>query len=339
MTTAEMITTQASLIQSKSRPTVLIADDKEMNRTLYSEVLKDEGYRLLTAENGQQALELIRANSIDLALVDVMMPKMNGMTLCSQIKADPATRLLPVVLITGYAAQHRVNGIERGADAYLSKPIDNHELIAQIRSLIRVKRLTDDLESAETVLFTLARSIEAKDVYTEGHCNRLSTYSAALGARIKLPDSHLIALRRGGIVHDIGKVCVPEHILLKPGPLTREEWAIMKQHPSTGEQICAPLKSFALVLPIIRHHHEKLDGSGYPDGLKGEQIPLLARILTIVDVYDAITTDRPYRTALPPQDAFALMWREVNRGWWDGTLLAEFEQLIKDTMSVSGRKQ
>jgi putative two-component system response regulator len=184
------------------------------------------------------------------------------------------------------------------------------------------------LENAETVLFSLALSIEGKDPYTGGHCERLSKYSVALAGRVGLSELEKVALRRAGIVHDIGKVAVPDQILLKPGPLTPEERKIVELHPVVGERICTPLKSFRDVLPIIRHHHEKLDGSGYPDGLRDAQIPITARVTTVVDIYDSLTTDRPYRRALPPDEALRLMHQEAQRGWWDTGLLAEFEALV-----------
>jgi len=193
---------------------------------------------------------------------------------------------------------------------------------------MRLKQFTDELENAEIVLCSLARSIEAKDPYTEGHCDRLSKFSVALARQLGLPEEQRVALRRGGVVHDIGKVAVPEAILLKPGPLMHQERAIMETHVVVGERICAPLKSFRLVLPIIRHHHERMDGSGYPDGLTKQQIPLTARILQTVDVYDALTTDRPYRKAMSPKKAFEVIREEARRGWWDPALVDEFEALI-----------
>jgi putative two-component system response regulator len=231
-------------------------------------------------------------------------------------------------LITGLSeTQDRVRGLEAGADAFLSKPINLSELLARVRSLLSLKVFTDELERAESVLFALACSIEAKDPYTEGHCRRLSDCSAELGERVGLPEQQIVALRRAGIVHDIGKVAVPDNLLLKKGSLTQEEWKIMREHPVVGERICTPLKSFRLVLPIIRHHHEKLDGSGYPDGLKGEQIPLMARVLQIVDVYDALTTQRPYKRALSASESLETMANEVSQGWWDPHIFAEFQQM------------
>lgn len=193
------------------------------------------------------------------------------------------------------------------------------------------------MESAERVLLSLVLSIEAKDPYTEDHCNRLSRYSVSLGERLGLPSQLRRALHLGGIVHDVGKVAVPEHILLKPGPLNPEERKIMEQHTIIGERICAPLKSFRHVLPIIRHHHEKLDGSGYPDGLKGEEIPLTARILQTVDIYDALTTDRPYHKAMSSEKAFSIMHEEAKRGWWDEPLIREFASLILGGGSQTGQ--
>ncbi len=308
---------------------VLVADDDDGSRELLASILESRGYVVIRASDGDEALAILRKETIDLALLDVRMPGQNGFGVCQAIKNDPATRLIPVVLVTGLSdSGSRIQGIESGADDFLNKPVNSQELVARASSLIRLKHFTDELESAETVLASLALSIEAKDPYTEGHCSRLSRYSAALAEQLGLPQEQLVALRRAGIVHDIGKVAVPEEILLKPGPLTAEERAIMEVHPATGERICAPMKSFHLVLPIIRHHHERLDGSGYPDGLKDGKIPLTARILTVVDVYDALSTDRPYRKALAPEKAFEIMRQEVRRGWWDASLVDFFEGMI-----------
>jgi len=314
-------------------PTILIADDIESNRALLTEILSAESYRIVHAKDGEEAIEVFENGEVDLVLSDVMMPRRSGFAVCRAVKSNPDTRLIPVVLVTSLSAsEDRVQGIESGADDFINKPVNKEELLARVRSLLKIKQFTDELEHAENVLFALALSIEAKDPYTEGHCDRLSRSSETLAKRLNLTEEERIALRRGGVIHDIGKVAVPDQILLKPGPLTPEERKVMERHTVVGAGICSPLKSFRTVLPIIRHHHEKMDGSGYPDGLKGDAIPLTARILQTVDIYDALTTDRPYRKALAPERAFALMREEVKRGWWDAALVEELEAMVQTSV-------
>jgi putative two-component system response regulator len=310
--------------------TILIADDHESSLAGLEGLLALEGYNVVTAHDGEMALAEFERVQPDLLLLDVNMPKLRGTEVCRRIKSDPETMLVPVVLITALTAtQDRVAGIEVGADDFLNKPVQREPLLARVRSLLRLKTFTDELERAEAVLFALARSIEGKDPYTQGHCERLADYSARLGEHMGLPAEEIKALRRAGIVHDIGKVAVPDSILLKPSRLTRSEQMIVRLHPVVGERICASLKSFQLVLPIIRHHHEKMDGSGYPDGLKGEQIPLTARVLQIVDVYDALRTERPYKAALSSAAALSMMENEVKKGWWDSKVWAAFKDLVR----------
>jgi putative two-component system response regulator len=310
--------------------TVLIAEDNEAIRELMGEWLRQQGHRVLEVKDGEEAIQTVLAQPIDLAIFDVMMPRRSGFSACRAVKARPESRLVPVVLVTGLESREdRIQGIECGADDFLYKPLHREELLARVRSLLKLKQFTDELENAELVICSLALSIEAKDPYTNGHCERLAKWAEGLGRRLGLTEEQCVALRRAGVVHDIGKVAIPEPILLKRGPLTAEERAIMQLHPVLGERICAPLKSFRLVLPIIRHHHEKLDGSGYPDGLRGEQIPRAARILQIVDVFDALTTDRPYHAAFSRDEALALIKQEAERGWWDAGLVTEFEGLLE----------
>jgi len=319
---------------------ILIVDDDTANRELLESVLEISNFSVVSAGDGRQALIEFERTSPDLVLLDVQMPILDGFEVCRKLKSNPATRLTPVVLVTALSAtEDRVRGLEAGADDFLIKPVDRSELLARVRSLLSLKAFTDELEQAETVLFSLAQSIEGKDPYTEGHCQRLSDYSSYLGERMGLSLEEITALRRAGIVHDIGKIAVPDAILLKPAKLTPEEFKVMQQHPLVGERICGPLKSFRLVLPIIRHHHEKLNGTGYPDGLKGDEIPLTARILQVVDVFDALTTLRPYKRALSISETLEVMDEEVKKGWWDPDIFSQFKQLVaglEDLNSMMG---
>lgn len=310
---------------------ILIVDDESASRAALEMLLRREGFEVHDASDGSSALAECSSFRPDLVLLDVLMPGINGFEVCRRIKATPETRLTPVVLITGLSdTEDRIQGINAGADDFLSKPIDMNELLARTRSLIKLKQYTDDLENAEGVLFSLALSIEARDPYTLGHCERLSEVSARLGERLGIPEDDIKALRRGGVVHDIGKIAVPDAILLKPGPLSEEEMAVMRTHPVVGERICAPLRIFRLVLPIIRHHHERFDGSGYPDHLRGSEIPLTARIMQLADVYDALTSDRPYRKADRPHVALGIMNDEAKQGWWDRDLFDAFREMVRN---------
>ena len=316
---------------------VLVVDDDDAVRGSIKKLLQAEGLTVTTAEDGEAGLAAFGRLEPDLVLLDVMMPVLDGFDVLEQLKSNADTRLTPIVMITGLGAtEDRIRGIENGADDFLTKPFERAELLARVRSLLRVKSYTDELERAESVLFALARSIEGKDPYTEDHCERLSDYGVLLGKRLGLPEEQITALHRAGVVHDVGKVAVPDAILLKPGRLTPEEWEIMRQHPVVGESICKGLKSFRLVLPIIRHHHEKRDGSGYPDGLAGDDIPLTARILQVVDVYDALTTERPYKAAMSPIAALETLNEEVAKGWWDPEVVAAFQGLVLNNGSREG---
>jgi len=313
----------------QARPArILIADDDPGTRELLTAMVEGLGHEAVAVPDGVAALAAIAERPPDLVLSDVSMPGLNGFELCRRLKVDPRTRLIPVVLITGIGEEFKLQAIEAGADDFFVKPFTPADLRVRIRVALRTKAFTDELESAEAVLCTLAKSIEAKDPYTEGHCERLAEYAVSLGRALAVREEDLTALRRGGYLHDLGKVAVPEAILLKTGPLTPKERAIMQRHSVVGEKICEPLRSLQAVLPIIRHHHEKQDGSGYPDGLWGEDVPVTARILQVIDVYDALTTDRPYRQALTSVTALEIIEAEAEQGWWDGEAVRAFREVV-----------
>ena len=317
-------------------PRVLVVDDNPNTMVLMRDLLSSRGYDVVAVPDAAQAEVEIRRRLPDVILSDVIMPGKSGYELCRELKGNPATRLVPFVLITGLSEREdRVRGIEAGADDFLSKPIFPEELFARVKSLIKLKEFTDELETAESVLCTLGLSVESRDPYTEGHCERLAENASNLGRHLLLDDDDVIALRRGGYLHDLGKIAVPDEILKKGANLTPEEWVVMKRHPITGENICRPLKSLRLVLPIIRNHHEHFNGSGYPDGLSGQEIPLLARILQVVDVYDALRTARPYKPALNHEQAAVTMRDEARSGLWDEELVIEFFTMLDKQRQVA----
>lgn len=309
---------------------VLVVDDAAATRDLLTSVLTRDGHRVECADDGRAVPGFVRNRQPDLVLMDVLMPHVDGFAACVALKSDPVTRLIPVVLITGLDdSESRVRGIEAGADDFLTKPFNLVELRARVRSLVRIKRYTDDLDSAEAAIISLALTIEARDPFTNGHCQRLAAYAGQLGAAIGLSADDLTALTRGTFLHDIGKVGIADAILLKPGPLTRDEYREMQQHTVIGDRVCSELRSLRKVRPIVRNHHERLDGSGYPDGLRGDDIPLLAQITGIVDVFDALTATRPYREALPVDAAFEVLHDEVERGWRRSDLVAVWTDLYR----------
>ena len=307
---------------------VLVVDDYEPNLRGLGLLLERADYAVLTATNGRDALDIVKRERPDLVLLDVLMPGISGLDVCAELKRSDETRLTPVVLISGQQErQTRLAGLEAGADDFLNKPIDPEELQTRVRSLMRLKRLTDDLDSAASLFLTLGRIIEARDPCTEGHCERLTDYATALGRQLDLDQADLEALNRGAFLHDVGKIAIPDRVLLKRGKLTRKEYDLMKRHPAIGDDLCRTVRSFEAVRPIVRHHHERLDGRGYPDGLAGDRIPLLAQIVSIVDVFDALTSDRPYRKALPTATAYQMMRDNARGGWCRQDLLATFIDL------------
>lgn len=308
--------------QHKNSPgRLLIVDDSLLNLELLESLLVSEGFEVVKARDGEEALEKIEEEIPDLVLLDVMMPKLDGYEVCRRIKADPKTRFLPVVMVTSLdEVDDKVKGLEAGTDDFLSKPFNRAELIARVRSLLRLGQLVSELDCAENVIYALARTVDARDSYTKGHSDRVAMFAVNLWQEAGLPDEQLPIIRKGGLLHDIGKIGVRDAVLHKPGRLTEEEFDAMKKHTTIGEEICRPLNATREVLHIIRSHHEKMDGSGYPDGLLGEVIPIEARVVGLVDCYDALTTERAYRPALSQDKTFQILEEETEQGKWDPIL-------------------
>ncbi len=316
-------------------PVVLVVDDGEANRDLIEACLAGVDCQVRTAADGTSALKAIQASPPDLVLLDVQMPGMDGFEVCGRIKSSQASRLIPVVMITSLdETSDRVRALEAGADDYMTKPVDRVELVARVTSMLRLKNVYDSLDSAEHVIFALAAAVEAKDPFTEAHTQRVAESARAVGARLGLGASQLETLYRGGLIHDIGKIGIPDAILLKPGPLSADEQVTMHLHPIIGETIVAPLRTGAGLLPIIRNHHEHWDGTGYPDRLAGTSIPQLARIVAVCDAFDALVNDRPYRARKTVEEALAILRGGAGRQW-DPTVVDLFAADVR-TLTAQG---
>ncbi len=311
-------------------PKILIVDDNKVNVELIRAQLKPFNYDLRTAYDGQEALKKVADDPPDLVLLDLMMPKVSGYDVCKTIKHDEETQFIPVIIITALQElDDKLRAIELGADDFLVKPFNKIELITRIKSLLHMKALHDDLERSENILFSLAAALDAKDPYTQGHSERVARYACLLAKAMKLTDHEVEVIRRGAHVHDIGKIGIPDAVLQKPGKLTPEEMDLIKEHPRRGYEICVPLRSLRPSLPCIRSHHERYDGKGYPDGLAGDEIPLIGQIVAVGDAFDALTSDRPYRQGMTKIEAAALFERERTNGQWNPTLLDLFIDLVR----------
>jgi putative two-component system response regulator len=309
---------------------VLIVDDDPIHRKLEREILLPSKYAITEASSGAEALDALRSRSFDVVLLDKRMPGMDGDDVCRRIRGDLGLTMLPILMLTAYGdIDNLTQSLSAGANDFLRKPYDPSELLARVDAAVCRKRFTDQLDSAESMLFALARMVEAKDGNTGDHCSRLSHSGVVLGQALGLGADELMALRRGGVLHDIGKLGIPDSILLKPGKLTDDEWVIMRQHVDIGARLVGGLKTMQLTVPIIRHHHEKWDGSGYPYGLKGEEIPLVVRVFQMVDIYDALAHARPYKQAMESRQVIKIMQAEAEKGWRDPELTALFLNIVR----------
>jgi putative two-component system response regulator len=304
---------------------ILVGDDDEASARFLKRLLTHEGHHVQIVASGDSLLAACALEPPDLVVLDLIAPRGAGFTVCRKLKEEPATRFVPVVVVTSQSAlRDRLMAIQSGADDFLTKPFEVAELRARVCSLLRLKQYTDELDSAEEVILGLGATIEARDPCTLGHCQRLAEYATSIGRVLGLEPPDLQALERGGYLHDLGKIAVPDHVLLKTGALDEHESRVMRDHPLVGDTLCAGMRSLASVRPIVRHHHERLDGSGYPDGLRSAQVPILAQIVSIADVFDALTTDRPYHHAISRDEAVTVLADEVKKGWRDRALVDAF---------------
>ena len=324
------VTTRHFSVRERPRPRVLCVDDNRMNRDLVTMTLTDAGFDVAVAENGAEAIEVLEREPIDVVLLDLIMPVQGGAETLRMIRADPRHEFLPVIVLTTHRGSAlRSEAIVAGADDFINYPLNRIELLSRIRSLLRIKEFHADLEQTQNVICALALTLEAKDRYTRGHSQRVGDLARAFA--LHLGENHEFAERAriAGLLHDIGKIAVPEALLNKQGPLTRDEFMRVIDHPVIGEEMVRPLMTLSGVLRMIRHHHERYDGRGYPDGLRGEAIPYEVRLLSIVDAYDALTSHRSYRPApLSHAAAMQTLEREAAGGKWDPAMVERFTQWL-----------
>ncbi len=292
-------------LEAPERPTtILVVEDDAASRGLLRSLLEREGYSAMVEADGESGLRVAREHEPDVVLLDIGLPGLDGLQVTRKLRQTAATRTIPIILLTGRTSLEDVaEGLDAGADDFISKPFRRPELLARIRSAVRMRQAILSMETVRSVVAALAGAVAAKDPVTELHCQRLAGLVARVGVRLGLDVDERDALAYGALLHDVGKIGIPESILQKPGPLTTEERTILRRHPEIGEEICRPLGLSRTVLPVIRHHHERWDGTGYPDRLQGWEIPLGARVVGLVDAFDAMTHDRPYRAAHSSEEA------------------------------------
>jgi putative two-component system response regulator len=317
-----------SLIK-EDKPAILVVDDILSNLELIKAVFLKEGFSVYTALGANDAIDIFEKHPPDLAVLDVMMPGTDGFELCRKLKDISGKRFFPVILLTALTDQRsRIKGIESGADDFISKPFDTTELTTKIKSLLKLKALQEDLDHSENIILTLAVAMEARDPYTKGHSTRVSKLAVDFVSFLGLPNRDRDEMKKAGILHDIGKIGLSSSLLRKPGNLSEEEIKTIKRHVELGEEICRPLLSMKKILPAIRHHHERWDGNGFPDRLAGESIPVIARILAIVDAFDAMVSVRPYRNRKSVKNALETMQSEQYQGQWDPELIGYFLEMM-----------
>jgi len=310
---------------------ILIVDDDDQVRGYLRRLLVRSGYGVEESATAGEALVRVRLDPPDLVLLDLRLPDRSGHDVLEEIRAEPATRLLPVVMLTGDASPaEKIRAQAEGVTDFISKPFSPEELMPRVRALVMLKQFADEHEHAERVILTLARTIDARDPYTAGHSGRVAEYADRVAARMGLDAAVRSDMRRGALFHDLGKIVIPDAILRKPGTLTAGERAVIEEHPTLGHELLLPMRTMRKTLPIVYHHHERLDGSGYPEGVSGAAIPMSVRIVTIADIFDALTTDRAYRGALSLETAFEILRDGVTRGWWDADAVDELRGSVDE---------
>lgn len=316
-------------MDSDRKPRILIADDNEVNINLLQAQLSTQNYEIETARDGQEALDALSRSMPDLILLDIMMPKVDGYEVCRRVKDDLRSTFVPIIMLTALSdMSDKIKALEMGADDFLTKPFNQLELRTRVKSLLRIKQLYDELEDSTAVIAAMILALEAKDEYTRGHSERVSKLAVQLGKKVGLDDKTLKILERAGLLHDIGKIGMSETILHKQGKLTDDEIAQIKLHPALGYKILQPLKSMAPLLQIVRSYHERCDGKGYPDGLTRDQIPVEARVLAVADAYDSITSTRPYRQGVAPEEGLKRLASQVGTGQFDDDIVQSFIELM-----------
>jgi putative two-component system response regulator len=312
---------------------ILVIEDEDYVRRLLRRLLAPVGYSVEEAATAEDGLARLRAEPPDLVLLDLNLPDRSGHEVLEAIRSDPATRLLPVVMMTGMAtASEKMRAQAEGVTDFIAKPFSQEELLPRVRALVMLKLFSDEHEHAEHVILTLAKTIDARDPYTAGHSGRVAEYADRIAVKMGLDAAARNDMRRGALFHDLGKIVIPDAVLRKPGPLTPEERAIIEEHPVVGHELLLPMKTMRRTLPVVYHHHERLDGSGYPEGISGASLPMTVRIVTIADIFDALTTDRAYRGALRVETAFEILAEGVQKAWWDRDAVA----LLRDVVAEGG---
>jgi putative two-component system response regulator len=310
---------------------ILVIDDDDYVRRLLRRLLSPVGYAVEEASTAEEGLARVRTDAPDLVMLDLHLPDRSGHDVLEAIRADPATRLLPVVMLTGMAtATEKMRAQAEGVTDFIAKPFSQEELLPRVRALVMLKLFADEHEHAEHVILTLAKTIDARDPYTAGHSGRVAEYADRIAIRMGLDAAARNDMRRGALFHDLGKIVIPDAILRKPGALTPDERAVIEEHPVVGHELLAPMKTMRRTLPVVFHHHERLDGSGYPEGISGSAIPMTVRIVTIADIFDALTTDRAYRGALSVDVAFEILAEGVVKSWWDRDAVALLKAVVDE---------